>query len=452
MPGTIFICDDEVEILRYLGKLLKAKGNNVELFSSGESLIERLSGSPLCDVLLLDVRMPDMDGIQILKKLRKSSPELPVVMMTAHGTIDDAVHAIKLGAYNYITKPFPKEKLLGVLEHILDHCRLARENRLLREGLHMASGSQAIIFRSQAFRNVYDITLQVAMSDANILVMGESGTGKELIASALHHNSLRKGLPFVSLNCATLSDSLLESQLFGHVRGAFTGAVVNQKGLLEEADGGTLFLDEIADVSPSVQAKLLRLIQEKEFISIGSTRSRQVDVRFVAATNRDLANEVREGRFREDLYYRLNVICINLPSLRERKDDIEPLALHFMERFARKMKKEIHGIDSLAMERLIQYNWPGNVRELQNIMERAVILASTGRITAQLIPFYERQQAVTTDALTLIPLENVERRHIEAVLRETGFHKSRASSILGISRKTLDRKIAEFDLQSAGHQ
>lgn len=452
MPGTVFICDDEEEILRYLSKLLKTKGYRVELFSSGASLLERLGCGAECDVLVLDVRMPDMDGLQVLKKIRKSSPFLPVVMMTAHATIDDAVHAIRHGAYDYITKPFPKEKLFGVLERLLDHCRLARENQQLRDGLQTLSGNRTIIFRSKAFREIYDMTLQVATSEANILVMGESGTGKELIASALHHNSHRKGMSFVSLNCATLSDTLLESQLFGHVRGAFTGAVVNQKGLLEEADGGTLFLDEIADVSPSVQAKLLRVIQEKEFISIGSTRSRQVDVRFVAATNRDLANEVKEGRFREDLYYRLNVISLTIPPLRERKDDIEPLTHHFIELYAKKMNKVIHGIEPSALERLILYNWPGNVRELQNIIERAVILASKEYITEALIPLFRRQNQAPSSAVTLVPLEKIERKHIEAVLRETGFHKSRTSTILGISRKTLDRKIAEYGIQGSGIQ
>ncbi|MDA8429785.1 MAG: sigma-54 dependent transcriptional regulator [Geobacteraceae bacterium] len=450
MP-TIFICDDEPEILRYLDKLLQASGYRVEIFSRGKELLTRLESAPIapCDVILQDVRMPDLDGLQMLDQLCRRWPDIPVVIMTAHGTIDDAISAIKQGAYDYITKPFPKEKLLGMLERLLDHRRLAKENQQLRDKLQRgSSGTDAIIFQSQAFREVYDLTLQVAESDANILIMGESGTGKELIAAALHRNSPRRAKPFVSLNCAALSDTLLESQLFGHVRGAFTGAVMNQKGLLEEADGGTLFLDEIGDVSPAVQAKLLRVTQEKDFIVLGSTRTRKVDVRFVAATNKDLINEVREGRFREDLYYRLNVISINLPPLRERRDDIEPLARHFLNASTRRMKKDVRGIDPDALQALLQYDWPGNVRELENVMERAVILARDTMITIGLLPLGARREAlaVASGAAQLVGLDEIERQHITAILKETGFHKSRAAAILGISRKTLDRKISEYHL------
>ena len=452
MP-TIFICDDELEILRYLDKLLLANDYRVETFSRGTDLLMRLESAAVvqCDVILQDVRMPDLDGLQMLDQLCKRWPDIPVVIMTAHGTIDDAINAIKQGAYDYITKPFPKEKLLGMLERLLDHRRLARENQLLREELQRGTGAaDAIIFRSQAFREVYDLTLQVAESDANILVMGESGTGKELIAGALHRNSPRRGKPFVSLNCAVLSDTLLESQLFGHVRGAFTGAVMNQKGLLEEADGGTLFLDEIGDVSPAVQSKLLRVTQEKDFIVLGSTRTRKVDVRFVAATNKDLMNEVKEGRFREDLYYRLNVISINLPPLRERRDDIEPLARHFLKSSTRRMKKDVRGIDDDALQALLQYDWPGNVRELENVMERAVILARGGMVAVDLLPLGARREALSaaTNVAPLITLDTIERQHITSILKETGFHKSRAAEILGISRKTLDRKIAEYGLEN----
>jgi len=446
----IFVCDDEEEILRYLGKLLTTSGFSVETFCSGRDLLASMesSGGSACDVILQDVRMPDMDGIQVLKHVKKICPEIPLIIMTAHGAIDDAVQAIKLGAYDYITKPFPKEKLLGVLKRVLDHRRLARENQVLRDGLQKnGNGSDKIIFLSAAFREVYDLALQVAESDANILVTGESGTGKELIAGILHHNSPRKGKPFVSLNCAALSDTLLESQLFGHLRGAFTGAIMNQKGLLEEADGGTLFLDEIGDVSPAVQAKLLRVIQEKDFMALGTTRARKVDVRFVAATNKDLITEIQEGRFREDLYYRLNVITIKLPPLRERREDIEPLARHFLDLYARKMKKDIRDINQGALQALHRYDWPGNVRELENVIERAVILARGGIITGDILPIAGGGKPVLQSApISMVPLEELERQHIVAVLRETGFNKSRSADILGISRKTLDRKIVEFGL------
>ncbi|MBC8019329.1 MAG: sigma-54-dependent Fis family transcriptional regulator, partial [Verrucomicrobia bacterium] len=281
----ICICDDEEGILLYLKKRLK--GHQVDTFSRGSDLLARLELPDAADIdlLLQDVRMPDMDGLQILKRVKKIHPDLPVIMMTAFGTVDDAVQAIKLGAYDYMIKPFPKEKVLGLVDHVLEFRRLERENRRLREALSIAGSREPTVFASPKFRAVYDLTLQVAASEANILILGESGTGKELIAGALHRNSLRRDHRFVSLNCAALSDTLLESQLFGHLRGAFTGAVVNQKGLLEEADGGTLFLDEIGDVSPAVQAKLLRVIQERDFIPVGSTRPKKVDVRFVAATN-----------------------------------------------------------------------------------------------------------------------------------------------------------------------
>jgi len=451
MP-TIFICDDEAEILRYLDKLLQASGYRVETFSRGADLLKRLeSAEPTpCDIVLQDVRMPDVDGLLVLKQLHTRIPDLPVIIMTGHGTINDAVQAIKEGAYDYITKPFPKEKLLGVLERVLDHRRLASENRQLRKELQRGGGqAETMVFKSARFREVYDLTLQVAESDANIMILGESGTGKELIAGTVHGNSRRADRPFVSLNCAALSDTLLESQLFGHVRGAFTGAIINQKGLIEEADGGTLFLDEIGDVSPAVQAKLLRVIQEKDFMAVGSTRSKKVDVRFVAATNKDLQREVLEGRFREDLYYRLNVITIDLPPLRERREDIEPLALHFLKIYTARMKKELRGIDVEALQLMQQYDWPGNVRELENVMERAVILARTDTITPALLPIgaiRERAAAAIAEPAPLVALEEIERRHIEAVLARTGFHKSRSAEILGISRKTLDRKILEYGL------
>jgi two-component system response regulator HydG len=455
----ICICDDEEGILRYLKKRLS--GHQVDTFSRGADLLARLEvvDGGNVDLVLQDVRMPDMDGLQVLKRIKKSRPELPVIMMTAFGTVDDAVQAIKQGAYDYLLKPFPKEKVLGMVDHVLEHRRLERENRRLREELSVAGSREPTIFASPKFRAVYDLTLQVAASEANILILGESGTGKELIAGTVHRNSLRREQPFVSLNCAALSDMLLESQLFGHLRGAFTGAVVNQKGLLEEAAGGTLFLDEIGDVSPAVQAKLLRVIQERDFIPVGSTKPKKVDVRFVAATNKDLQREVSEGRFREDLYYRLNVITIELPPLRERIEDVAPLALHFMRKFASRMSKIIHSIEPDALEALQRYSWPGNVRELENVLERAVILTNVASITTAVLPLrpsstvalsppseFETSTQLPSTPSRMVPLEEMERHHIEAVLKGTGYHKSRTAEILKISRRTLDRRIEEFGL------
>jgi len=446
MP-RILICDDEEGVLHYLDKLLKTHGYTVETFNSGTALLARLTAASTepTDLLLQDVRLSDINGIEIVKQVHQLRPDMPVVVMTTHGTVDDAVHAIRLGAYDYVMKPFPKEKILGVLAKALEHHRLADENRRLREELQRGGDDTSIVFSSPRFREVYDLTIQVAASEANILILGESGTGKELIARTVHTNSGRRERPFISLNCAALSDTLLESQLFGHLRGAFTGAIMNQKGLLEEADGGTLFLDEIGDVSPTVQAKLLRVIQEKEFMPIGSTKPSTVDVRFVAATNRDLQLEVAEGRFREDLYYRLNVISLTLPPLRERPEDIEPLVRHFVRRFATRMKKELHGIDPDALLCMTRYHWPGNVRELENVIERAVILAQGNLLTSDLLPVCNRTAPLRNDEVTpLVSLEVLERQHILGVYKQTGFHKSKTAEILGVSRKTLDRKLLEY--------
>jgi DNA-binding NtrC family response regulator len=444
----ILICDDEQGILNYLKKLLQSQGYAVETFCAGHDLLHRLeSGEPSdADLLLQDVRMPDIDGISVLKKVKKLRPELPIVIMTAFGTIDAAVETIKLGAYDYVTKPFPKEKILSVMRHALEKEQLLQENRALKSELGKPI-QESIIFRSTAFREIYELTLQVAASEANILVLGESGTGKELIAGAIHYNSARKERRFLSINCAALAETLLESQLFGHVRGAFTGAVTSQKGLLEEAHGGTLFMDEIGDMSLSIQAKLLRVIQERDFIPVGATKAKSADIRFVAATNKNLEREVREGRFREDLYYRLNVINIPLPPLRDRKEDVEPLALHFLKKYSLRMKKLVTGVSPEALALLCAYDWPGNIRELENVIERAVILARPGLITTKELPIWRKQpDSVVKREVELISLENVERDHIERTLATTGYHKSKSAEILGISRKTLDRKILEYSL------
>ncbi|WP_129126230.1 sigma-54-dependent transcriptional regulator [Geomonas oryzae] len=446
----ILICDDEEGILIYLKKLLQTQGYLVETFNGGAQLLRRLrEGDPSdADLILQDVRMPDMDGITVLQEVKKLRPSLPVIIMTAFGTIDAAVEAIKLGAYDYVTKPFPKEKILSVLKNALEKEQLLQENRALKTELGKPILQDAIIFRSAVFQETYDLTLQVAASEANILVLGESGTGKELIAGAIHYNSPRRERRFLSINCAALTETLLESQLFGHVRGAFTGAITHQKGLLEEADGGTLFMDEIGDMSLPIQAKLLRVIQERDFIPVGATRAKSADIRFVAATNKDLEEEVRVGRFREDLYYRLNVINIPLPPLRERKDDIEPLAEHFLKKYSVKMKKEVTGVTPEALMLLCGYDWPGNIRELENVMERAVILARTHLVTPKELPIWRKtpQKAETQLQPQLVSLENMEKAHIERTLAGTGYHKSRSAEILGISRKTLDRKIAEYGI------
>ncbi|HEY5512041.1 MAG TPA: sigma-54 dependent transcriptional regulator [Geomonas sp.] len=450
MPeGKIVICDDEKGILRYLKKILQAHGFSVDTYGEGQTLLDRLEADSAYrpELLVQDIHMPGLDGMEVLRKVRELRPELPVVMMTAFGSIDSAVESIKLGAYDYITKPFPKEKLLGVLEKALERETLLKENRRLKEELIRNTAPGEIVFASSKYRAVHDMTLQVAGSEANILIQGESGTGKELIARAIHFNSARRGQRYLTINCAALTDTLLESQLFGHLRGAFTGATQAQKGLLEAADGGTLFLDEIGDTTLALQAKLLRVIQEREFIPVGATSALRTDIRIVAATNKDLEREVRGGRFREDLYYRLNVITIHPPPLRERREDVEPLARHFLAKFACRMKKQVDAISGDALRLLAQYHWPGNIRELENIMERAVILARGNRITADLLPI-SRSDTVPS-ALSCEgkdSLESVECNHITWILKKTGYHKSRSAEILGVTRKTLDRKIADYAL------
>ena len=449
MPeGKIVICDDEKGILRYLKKILQANGYSVETYDLGETLLHRLEADSayVPDLLVQDIQMPGLNGIEVLRRVRELRPELPVVMMTAFGSIDSAVETIKLGAYDYITKPFPKEKLVGVLEKALERETLLRENRRLKDELIRNTAPGEIIFVGSRYRAIHDMTLQVARSEANILIQGESGTGKELIARAIHYNSPRRDQRYLTINCAALTDTLLESQLFGHLKGAFTGAVSTQKGLLEAAHGGTLFLDEIGDMTLVLQTKLLRVIQEREFMPVGATVTIATDIRLVAATNKDLEREVRAGRFREDLYYRLNVISIHPPPLRERKEDVQPLALHFLAKFASRMKKQVDTITGDALRLLAEYHWPGNIRELENIIERAVILAKGNRITADLLPISGAAPASMQNGEGKDSLESVERNHIVWILKKTGYHKSKSAEILGVTRKTLDRKIADYAL------
>jgi len=454
--GKVIICDDEVEILRYLSKILTAKGLDLEVFSSGASLMSCLEHRSLddSDLLLLDVKMPDLDGIEILQRIKKMKIEVPVVIMTAYASINSAIEAMKLGAYDYVTKPFPKEKIFGILEKVLERKELLKENSALKDELGITTSSSPLIFTSQSFREVHDMALLVAQSESNVVILGESGTGKELVAGLIHSNSPRSGERFLTINCAALSDTLLESQLFGHVRGAFTGAINHQKGILEAANHGTLFLDEVGDMSPAIQAKLLRVLQEGDFIPVGDTKGKTVDIRFLAATNKDLEEEVRQKRFREDLYFRLNVISLYLPPLRERAEDVELLARHFLRKYAARIKREITDFTPEALQLLKGHSWPGNIRELENAIERAVILTRGKSVTAETLPVWRSAQASEVNAPPkgerLVSLETVEREHILHVLKAAGNNKSRAAKILDIARRTLDRKIEEYNLDEQG--
>ncbi len=450
MPPKVLICDDQPGMLRYLVKTVSDWGYEVETFLSPLDLLAALDKSAgHVDLLLLDIRMPEMDGLTVLQRVQALYPQVGVIIMTGHGTIDSAVESIKLGAFDYLTKPFPEERLAATLGNCLERKRLLAENVALRQDLENRFAPGGIVLRSHAFRQVYDLARRVAASQANVLVLGESGTGKELIAGAIHYASPRAQKRFLALNCAALSETLLESQLFGHLKGAFTGAVQAQKGMLAEADGGSLFLDEIGELSPALQVKLLRVLQEGEFIPVGATIPKRVDVRFIAATNRDLEAEVARGTFREDLYYRLNVVSLHLPPLRERPEDIEPLALHFLAQAGARLGSTLREIDPAAMAALREYAWPGNVRELQNVIERGVILGSGAALQVQDLPLKLSRPPAAANApeeVGPLTLRDAERAQVERILRRCGWNKSRAALTLGITRVTLDRKIADYGL------
>jgi len=445
--GRIFVCDDEPEIQKLLRKMLEGRGHAVEAFGTGAQLLKALEElkDERPDLVLLDVKLPGVDGLEVLRQVRVSRPELPVVMMSAFATVRGAVDAMKQGAHDYLIKPFFAEELFALVDKLVERNRLVEENRSLKAEIRRRFDPDQVIFRSAAFRRVFELAKKVAPADASVLIQGESGTGKELVASTIHYSSRRREQRFLTINCAALTDTLLESQLFGHVKGAFTGAVAAQRGLVEEAHKGTLFLDEIGDVSAALQAKLLRVLQEKEFIPVGSTKVRHADVRFIAATNKDLEAEVARGSFREDLFYRLNVVTLFVPPLRERKEDVAPLAEHFAVKYGGRGEQTI---TNEAMARLRSYDWPGNVRELENVIEMATILAEGEPIAPDHLPLKVAEGEQTAFAIpqAQMSLEDVERLYIEQVFRQTRFHKVRTAEILGISRKTLDRKLAQYGI------
>lgn len=449
MGSCIYICDDEKEMCSYLQKLLEGHGYQVESFSSGKTLLATLDrAEDVQGMLLLDMKMPDMDGQDVLNHVRERFPQLPVAMMTGHGTIESAVTSMKLGAFDYLIKPFPQERLLTLIENCLERKQLLDENRTLKQELRDRIYPDTIIIKSMAFRQIYQMALKVAGTDSNVLITGESGTGKELISGAIHYHGLRSDKLFLAINCAALTETLLESQLFGHAKGAFTGATQAQKGLLEETHGGTLFLDEIGELSLNLQAKLLRVIENGEFLPVGMTRPKKTNVRFIAATNKNLENETRAGRFREDLYYRLNVVTLNLPPLRERSEDIEQMVPHFLRLASEKIGRKISGLSPEALDAIRNYHWPGNVRELQNVIERGAILCSGEVIGLDSLPLSLTKPGIDSDSISInsFSLRDAECAQIDRALRRTGWHKSQAANLLGVTRKTLDKKIRDFDL------
>ncbi|HYM37722.1 MAG TPA: sigma-54 dependent transcriptional regulator [Nitrospiraceae bacterium] len=444
--GAILVVDDDAVARQLLADALKKEGYEVDIAAGGADAIA-LGRRKRFDAVLTDIKMGEVDGLAVLREFRQCSPETAIVLLTAFGSMDGAVEAIKQGAYDYLAKPFRKEDIKLVVRRSLEHSRLVRENARIREELRERHGSP-LIGSSPAILEVYKLVARVSSGKSTVLLEGESGTGKELVARAIHTNSPRRGRPFVPVNCAALTETLLESELFGHEKGSFTGAVAAKRGLFEAADEGTLFLDEIGDIGPALQVKLLRVIQEQEVRHVGGTASIKVDVRIVAATNRDLAQMVKEGKFREDLFYRLNVVRIVVPPLRERREDIPMLAHHFLQKASSANSQPVRGFVPETMALLERYAWPGNVRELENVVERTVSLAPGPLIMPDDLPETVRkaEAAPARGAEALLSLDEVEKRHLNRVLRETDGNKVRAAKILGIDRRTLYRMAERFGI------
>ncbi len=444
--AVILVVDDDAAMCDFLREELEREGFAVEVASGGRAGVERVKRGGI-DLVVSDVKMPDLDGLDLLREVRAVEPSPYVVTITAFGSIDTAIRAVKLGAYDYVTKPFELDQLLITIDKALSERELREEVTRLRAEIARRDRLDGIIGRSAAMQQIFSVVKRVSGSFANVLITGESGTGKELIARALHAHSPRRAQPFVAVNCAAIPDALLEADLFGYKRGAFTDARADRPGLFVEASGGTIFLDEIAELPLPLQPKLLRVLQEREVRPLGATRPERVDVRLIAATNCDIEARLREGAFREDLYYRLNVIQVQIPPLRGRPEDILPLGEHFLARFAERTGKALRAFTEAAKKVLLGYGWPGNVRELENVVERAVALCEGEVIGVEDLPpalrerrNQDRLAAAVAQGLTL---EEIEREYIERVLDAEGGNKTRAAQRLGLDRKTLYRKLEE---------
>ena len=456
MEGKILIVDDEAIQREIVQDILEDQGCDVVALASGVEALDYVKQKPV-DVILTDLRMPGMDGVELLQYIKDFDPEIVVVVITAYGSLESAVDAVKKGAYDYLAKPLGKEQLTLVVERALSRKRLSDENRSLRQELQERHDFHNIIGRSPNMQEVFKMIEKIAPSESTVIIYGESGTGKELVARALHYHSQRKDQRFLAVNCAAIPDSLLESEMFGYEKGAFTGAQSQKKGLFEEADKGTLFLDEIGDLDITLQAKLLRVLQEGEFQRVGGTQTLKANVRLLAATNKELEEEVKEGRFRQDLYYRLNVVPVYLPPLRARKEDISYLAQHFLKKYNTKHGKAIKSIASNVMKRLMDYRWDGNVRELESVVERSVILADHDQIDIDTLPEKLQQPSLPSTQQNLqnftipdggISLEHLERSLIESALKKTNWSIKKASELLGISYKTLQYRIQKYHLKN----
>ena len=448
----ILVVDDDPSHRTMLKTLLSGWGYAVSEADDGSTAVRSVHEQPF-DLVLMDIRMIKVSGLEALPEIKAFNPAIPVIIMTAYSSVETAVEALKSGAYDYLTKPLDFDELRITMERAMDYSQLKEENRLLRESLGTRFDRRNIIGRSQAMEKLLETVAQVAPTEATVLLTGESGTGKEMIAGAIHYNSPRRDFPFVKINCAAITESLLESELFGHEKGAFTGAYRRKEGKFFLAHKGSVFLDEISEMSSAMQVKLLRILQEREFTRVGGEDLVKVDVRVIAATNRDLLEEIGAGRFREDLFYRLNVVTLTLPPLRQRKEDIPLLAQHFLEIFSEKNRKKVKGFTPLAMDRLLRHDWPGNVRELMNAVERGVVMAQTPYLDTRELtlipegaPSEEKLPEKKGDAADL-PLEEVEKATILKALEASGGNKSETARRLGITRKTLLAKLRKYGVE-----
>ena len=457
MRPNILIVDDEENVRFFLQEVMNREGYDVTLAENGTIAIEKAKKGEF-DIILLDLRMPDINGIEVLEEIKKINPALIVIIITAYGTKQIAYDAIKKGAYDYFSKPVDIDELRIVVKRAVDKLNLEKEIGKLRTQITKSYDFDNIIGKSNEIQEVFEIASKIINNDVTVLIFGESGTGKELLARAIHFNSLRKNKPFVRLNCAAIPESLLESEMFGHEKGSFTGAYERRIGKFEQADGGTLFFDEIGDMSLMTQAKLLRVLQEKDFERVGGTKTIKVDIRIIAATNKDLLKAVNEKNFREDLYFRLNVISIYLPTLRERKSDIPILLEHFIGKYNTKFNMNVLGISDEVMEMLRDYNWPGNIREMENVIQRAMVLQKEGYINKEFLLFtVDRSEAVGESKQNMsFPISlsdevyhlssQLEKKLVEEALKITGGKRQETADLLGISRKSLHNKMKKYGI------
>lgn len=445
---NILIVDDEPIIRKSLSQIFSRDGYEASLAADGPTALDLLKKNYF-HIAFVDLKMPGMTGHEVLKEIKKRSPATEVVIITGYGTVETAVEAMKIGAYDYITKPFTPKAIRLIMKKIIVKRNLSGVSQQKNLVITYNDKGDAIIGSTPRMQEIYQLILKVAPTDSTVLISGESGTGKELIARAIHYNSHRKDKPFLTVDCGSLVETLFESELFGHVKGSFTGAIATKHGSFELAHGGTFFFDEISHISLSIQAKILRAIQEKEIKRVGATETIKVNVRVIAATNEELRRLVQENKFREDLFYRLSVIPIHLPPLRERKPDIIPLANHFLKKYNQRRKRNINGISKIVQENLLNYNWPGNVRELENVIERAVVIEDANEITYSSLPTHIRgtEHGTGADQFEIRRLDQIEKEYIIKTLKATSWNRSRTAKLLGIDRKTLYDKIKRYKIQ-----